>query len=102
MHPLDRLGSFTRDVFNLVRELHGRGASLRVLESEAAGEFGRLVVAVLCMVANMKLKFIRGRQGSWRSVGMRMPAVAEVLCNNPPKSFVKTDGGHSRSRLPFD
>ena len=64
MHRLDRLGRSTRDVLNLVHELDGKGASLRVLEPEVttAGDLGRLVVTVLGMVADMELKFIRDRQ----------------------------------------
>ena len=61
---LDRLGRSTRDVLNLVHELGGRGASLRVLEPEVttAGDLDRLVVTVLGIVADMELKFIRDRQ----------------------------------------
>lgn len=64
VHRLDRLGRSTRDVLNLVHELDGKGASLRVLEPEVttAGDMGRLVVTVLGMVADMELKFIRDRQ----------------------------------------
>ncbi len=64
VHRLDRLGRSVRDVLNLVHELEGRGASLRVLEPEVstAGDMGRLVVTVLGMVADMELKFIRERQ----------------------------------------
>ena len=64
VHRLDRLGRSTRDVLNLVHELDGKGASLRVLEPEVttAGDLGRLVVTVLGMVADMELKFIRDRQ----------------------------------------
>ena len=64
VHRLDRLGRSTRDVLNLVHELDGKGASLRVLEPEVttAGDLGRMVVTVLGMVADMELKFIRDRQ----------------------------------------
>ena len=34
VHRLDRLGRSTRDVLNLMHELDGRGASLRVLKPE--------------------------------------------------------------------
>lgn len=61
---LDRLGRSTRDVLNLVHELEGKGATLRVLEPEitTAGEMGRMVITVLSMVADMELKFIKDRQ----------------------------------------
>ena len=64
VHRLDRLGRSTRDVLNLVHELDGKGASLRVLEPEVttAGDMGRMVITVLGMVADMELKFIRDRQ----------------------------------------
>ena len=61
---LDRLGRSTRDVLNLVHELEGRGAHLRVLEPEisTAGPMGKMVLTVLGMVAEMELGFIRERQ----------------------------------------
>jgi DNA invertase Pin-like site-specific DNA recombinase len=61
---LDRLGRSTRDVLNLVHELEGRGAHLRVLEPEisTAGPMGKMVLTVLGMVAEMELGFIRDRQ----------------------------------------
>ncbi len=61
---LDRLGRSTRDVLNLVHELDGKGASLRVLEPEVstAGDVGRLVITILGMVADMELRFIKDRQ----------------------------------------
>lgn len=61
---LDRLGRSTRDVLNLVHELDGKGASLRVLEPEVstAGDIGRLVITILGMVADMELRFIKDRQ----------------------------------------
>lgn len=64
VHRLDRLGRSTRDVLNLVHELEGKGAFLRVLEPDVstAGDLGRLVVTVLGMVADLELKFIRDRQ----------------------------------------
>lgn len=51
-------------MLNLVHELDGKGASLRVLEPEVttAGDMGRMVITVLGMVADMELKFIRDRQ----------------------------------------
>lgn len=63
VHRLDRLSRSTRDVLNLVHELD---ASLRILELEvaAAGDMGRMVIAVLGMVADMELKFIRETQGA--------------------------------------
>ncbi len=64
VHRLDRLGRSTRDVLNLVHELDGKGASLRVLEPDVTtvGDLGRLVITVLGMVADMELKFIQDRQ----------------------------------------
>ena len=64
VHRLDRLGRSTRDVLNLVHELDGKGASLRILEPEitTAGDMGRMVITVLGMVADMELKFIKDRQ----------------------------------------
>jgi DNA invertase Pin-like site-specific DNA recombinase len=61
---LDRLGRSTRDVLNLVHELEGMGAHLRVLEPEisTAGPVGKMVLTVLGMVAEMQLGFIRERQ----------------------------------------
>jgi DNA invertase Pin-like site-specific DNA recombinase len=61
---LDRLGRSTRDVLNLVHELHAKGASLRVLEPEVTttGDMGSMVITVLGMVADMELKFIKDRQ----------------------------------------
>ena len=60
----DRSLDATRDVLNLVHELDGKGASLRVLEPDVttAGDLGRLAITVLGMVADTELKFIRGRQ----------------------------------------
>ncbi|MFW6028066.1 MAG: recombinase family protein [bacterium] len=61
---LDRLGRSTRDVLNLVHELEGRGAHLRVLEPEISttGPMGKMVLTVLGMVAEMELGVIRERQ----------------------------------------
>jgi DNA invertase Pin-like site-specific DNA recombinase len=61
---LHRLGRSTRDALNLVHELEGRGAHLRVLEPDisTAGPMGKMVLTVLGMVADMELGFIRERQ----------------------------------------
>jgi DNA invertase Pin-like site-specific DNA recombinase len=47
-----------------VHELEEKGASLRVLEPaiDTGGPMGRMVLAVLGMVAEMELGFIRDRQ----------------------------------------
>ena len=46
----------TRDVLNLVHELDGKDASLRVLEPDitTAGDLGRLIITVLGMMADME------------------------------------------------
>jgi len=61
---LDRLGRSTRDVLNLVHDLEGRGASLRVLEPEidTSKPEGRIILTTLAMVAEMELTFIKERQ----------------------------------------
>jgi DNA invertase Pin-like site-specific DNA recombinase len=61
---LDRLGRNTRDALNLVHELDERGACLRVLEPaiDTCGPMGRMVLAVLGMVAEMELSFLKDRQ----------------------------------------
>jgi DNA invertase Pin-like site-specific DNA recombinase len=66
VHKLDRLGRSTRDVLNIVHELEGKGAHLRVLEpaidtSDKTG-IGKIMVTVLGMVADMELGFIKARQ----------------------------------------
>lgn len=64
---LDRLGRSTRDVLNIVHELDGKGASLRVLEPEVvstSGATGRMVITVLGMVAELERAFIKERQQS--------------------------------------
>src|SRR5262245_48913789 len=64
VHKLDRLGRSTRDVLNLVHELEGKGAHLRVLEPAVSteGPVGKMVLTVLGMVAEMEIGFIRERQ----------------------------------------
>ena len=61
---LDRLGRSTRDVLNLVHELEGKGAALRVLEPEidTSKPEGRIILTTLSMVAEMELSFIKERQ----------------------------------------
>lgn len=61
---LDRLGRSTRDVLNLVHELQGKGAALRVLEPEidTSKPEGRIILTTLSMVAEMELTFIKERQ----------------------------------------
>lgn len=61
---LDRLGRSTRDVLNLVHELEGKGAALRVLEPEidTSRPEGRIILTTLSMVAEMELTFIKERQ----------------------------------------
>ena len=61
---LDKLARSARDVFNIIHEIHERGASLRVLEPEisTSGPLGKTILGVLGMVAEMELSFIRDRQ----------------------------------------
>ncbi len=61
---LDRLGRDTRDVLNIVHELKGRGASLKVLspDIDTSGPTGEIVLTVLSMVAQMERQFIKERQ----------------------------------------
>ena len=61
---LDRLGRSTRDVLNLVHELHDRGARLVVLEPALASdeETGRMLLTVLGMVAELERSFHLERQ----------------------------------------
>jgi DNA invertase Pin-like site-specific DNA recombinase len=61
---LDRLGRSTRDALNLVHELEGKGAALRVLEPEidTSRPEGRIILTTLSMVAEMELTFIKERQ----------------------------------------
>ena len=61
---LDRLGRSTRDVLNLVHELEGKSAALRVLEPEidTSKPEGRIILTTLSMVAEMELTFIKERQ----------------------------------------
>jgi len=63
---LDRLGRSVRDVLNLLYELEGKGASLRVLEPEfsTAHDTGRLLVTVLSMVAEIERRFMKERQAA--------------------------------------
>ena len=51
-------------MLNLVHDLEGKGASLRVLEPDVtmAGDLGRLVVRVLERAADLELQFIQDRQ----------------------------------------
>ena len=64
VHKLDRLGRSTRDVLDLVHELEGKGAHLRVLEPAVSteGPVGKMVLTVLGMVAEMEVGFLRERQ----------------------------------------
>jgi DNA invertase Pin-like site-specific DNA recombinase len=62
---LDRLGRSARDVLNIVHEIDGKGAVLRILEPEVvstAGPSGRMMIQVLGMVADLELTFIQERQ----------------------------------------
>jgi DNA invertase Pin-like site-specific DNA recombinase len=61
---LDRLARSTRDVLNIIHDLHERGAALRVLEPAVStdGPLGKVVLTVLGMVGELELSFIRGRQ----------------------------------------
>lgn len=62
---LDRLGRSARDVLNIVHDIDGKGAVLRILEPEVvstAGPSGRMMIQVLGMVADLELTFIQERQ----------------------------------------
>src|SRR4051812_760371 len=52
---LDRLARSARDVFNIIHDIHERGASLRVLEPAITtdGPLGKTILGVLGMVAEM-------------------------------------------------
>jgi len=64
VHKLDRLGRNTRDVLNLVHEIHERGASLEVIEPAIStdGPMGQMIITVFGMVSEMELGFIKERQ----------------------------------------
>lgn len=64
VHRLDRLARSTRDALNVVHELEGKGATLRILEPDisTAGPCGPVMVTVLGMVAEMERRFIKERQ----------------------------------------
>src|SRR3954452_3986958 len=61
---LDRLGRDTRDVLNIIHECDQRQAFVTVLDPHVStrGEAGRIVLAVLGMVAQMERRFIKERQ----------------------------------------
>lgn len=73
---LDRLGRSTRDVLNLVHELHGKGATLRVLDPDIStgGPMGLMVVTTLGMVAELELGFIAER----RRIGIEAKKAADA------------------------
>ena len=83
-HKLDRLGRSTRDVLNLVHEIHEKGASLQVLEPaiDTSGPMGTMVLTVLGMVSEMELGFIKERQRA----GIEK-AKAKGLYNGRPKTL---------------
>ena len=64
VHKLDRLGRNTRDVLNLVHELHDGGVSFHLLELaiDTPGPMGTMMLTVLGMVSEMELGFIKERQ----------------------------------------
>ena len=84
IHKLDRLGRSTRDVLNLVHEIHEKGASLQVLEPaiDTSGPMGTMVLTVLGMVSEMELGFIKERQRAGIDA-----AKAKGLYNGRPKSL---------------
>ena len=110
VHRLDRLGRSTRDVLNLVHDLEGRGATLRVLEPDVttAGDLGRLVVTVLGMAADLELKFIRARQRAGidaartkgvyhgRKQQIDTDRIRELAARNMPKARIARTLGISR------
>ena len=79
---LDRLGRSTRDVLNLVDELEQKGANLRVLEPaiDTGGPMGKMVLAVLGMVAEMELSFLKERQRA----GIEAAKAKGVYKGRPP------------------
>ena len=84
VHKLDRLGRNTRDVLNLVHEIHERGASLEVIEPAIStdGPMGQIIITVFGMVGEMELGFIKERQRA----GIEK-AKAKGLYNGRPKSL---------------
>ena len=84
---LDRLGRNTRDVLNLVQKLEEKGASLRVLEPaiDTGGPMGRMVLAVLGMVAEMELGFIR----DWQRAGIDAAPAKGIYKGRPVTSTAR-------------
>ena len=70
---LDRLGRSTRDVLNLIHDLHGKGASLSVLEPAFSTRdvAGTLLATVLGMVAELERQHIRERQRAGIDAAMK-------------------------------
>ena len=64
VHKVDRLGRDTRDVLNLVHQIHERGCTLEVIEPpiDTSGPMGQVMLTVLGMVSQMELGFIKERQ----------------------------------------
>jgi DNA invertase Pin-like site-specific DNA recombinase len=61
---LDRLGRNTRDVLNIIHECEQKRTYVTVLHPYVStkGDMGRIVMAVLGMVAQMERRFIKERQ----------------------------------------
>ena len=70
---LDRLGRSTRDVLNLIHDLHGKKASLTVLEPPFSTRdvAGTLLATVLGMVAELERQHIRERQRAGIDAAMK-------------------------------
>jgi DNA invertase Pin-like site-specific DNA recombinase len=84
VHKLDRLGRNTRDVLNLVHEIHAKGAHLEVIEPAIStdGPMGQMIITVFGMVGEMELGFIKERQRA----GIEK-AKAKGLYNGRPKTL---------------
>lgn len=83
---LDRLGRNTRDVLNLVHEIEGKGASLKVLEPEidTSGPMGKMILTVLGMVSEMELSLSKNAS-VW---ALRQPSSKGFTKGAQPRSIM--------------